>query len=126
RRKRLHSSHRSVRFILQGPERELYDRSEREDGSSVIAKHAVKSVEGVEQGLTDQFEKAELHHLRFVVLHTCEAMVKFRPGVNLEMRAVGLTRLQVEPAHVHGTFDAEQFLRRIDVKTLSPDRVGFF
>ena len=111
---------------MQRPEREFYDCGQSENGGSVIAKHAVESIEGVEQGLTDKFEKPELHHLRFIVLHTREAMVKFRPGVNLEMRAVGLTRLQVEPAHVHGTFDAEQFLRRIDVKTLSPDRVGFF
>jgi len=82
------------------------------------------------QGDADAADRAaaalytELHDIGFVVVELSKAMVKFRPEIELETRGIGLSGLGSEPGQMHCPFEAIGFLRRIDVESLPPNRVG--
>ena len=85
-----------------------------ENGDAIIFHEAVNGVEEIEQKLADDFEYAEVHNLRFVVLKLRQTMVNFRACADLEARGVGLAWLQLKSRHAHRAFDANQVLRGRD------------
>jgi hypothetical protein len=87
---------------------------------------AVQQVHEVEQELANELKHSEIHDLGFVVRKLREAMVKFRPGVDLETRAVSLPRLQLKARHTERSLNAERFLvgRALDIETPAPNDIG--
>ena len=100
-----------IRFALEWPEHEAHDNGQHENGDAVIFDETVNGVEKIEQKLADDFEHAEIHDLRFVVLELGQAMIDFRSRPDLEARGVSLAWLHLKPRHAHRAFDADRVLR---------------
>ena len=84
----------------------------------------MQGIQDIKQRLANDLEDTELHDIGFVVVELSKAMVKFRPEIELETRGIGLSGLGSEPGQMHCPFEAIGFLRRIDVESLPPNRVG--
>jgi hypothetical protein len=95
-----------IRFALEWPQHEAYDNGQHENGDAVIFDKTVNGVEKIEKKLADDFEHAEIHDLRFVVLELSQPVIDFRSRPDLESRGVGLTWLHLKPRHAHRAFDA--------------------
>ena len=92
---------------MNRPEREFDDRGESQNGEAIVVQPAVQQVHEVEQKLADDLEHPEIHDLGFVMRKLRETMVKFRPGIDFETRAVGLPGLQLKSRHAKRSLDAE-------------------
>src|SRR5262249_38505877 len=103
-------AHCLIRLALERPKHEPHDKGQHENGDAVIFGETVNGVEKIEQKLTDDFEYAEIHDLRFVVLELSQPMIDFRPRPNLEARDVSLAWLHLKPRHAHRAFDADHVL----------------
>ena len=68
---------------------------------------AVQQVHEVEQKLANELKHPEIHDLGFVVRKLRETIVKFRPGVDFETRAVSLPWLQFKARATERSLDAE-------------------
>src|SRR6266480_699158 len=127
RRECSHLPHGTVRSVLNWPQREFDDGGESQDGEAIVPEPAVQQVHEVEQKLTHQLEYAEVHDLRLIMRKLREAMVKFRPNIDFETRAVGLPGRQPKPRHPKRALDAEQLLirRALDIETAAPNAGRF-
>src|SRR5207245_10395287 len=85
---------------------------------------AVQGGQDVKQRLSIEPVDTERHDIGFVVLELSKAMVKSRPEIELETCGIGLSRLDAKPRQMHRPFEAVGFLRRIDVESFPPNRIG--
>src|SRR5205085_6644160 len=83
---------------------------------------AVKEVQEIQERLTDQSEKAEVHDRGFVVLKFRETRVEFWTRVDLEAEGAALPGLQDKPGHSHRALQALQVwaVRPLEIEGPSP------
>src|SRR5258707_4722532 len=65
-----------------------------------------------------------IHDLGFVVIEPGQAMINFRSGPNLELRAVSLAGRQLKSGHPQGAGKPVSFLLRRDIETPAPNAIA--
>src|SRR5262249_34099984 len=120
-----HPAHREVGSVLQRPEDDLDDRSERENCPSVGADETVEPVEKIEQELADDFEHPKIHDFGFVAIEPREAVVNLWPDPHFKSGAVSLARRQLETRHPERAGKSVSFLFGRNIKSSTPHAVAF-